>query len=135
MFLLNFLSTLRILAYVVQGKFRSCVRSVFWIQQKMTDEGIHSVCLSCLLHESQLPEDNEDYQNNLSPNSELDIARTRNMCVVNARSHCYIRSILVCLYANTITLKTAELLRAVMDINREIDRQVRSDGQNDGRKV
>jgi N-formylglutamate amidohydrolase len=54
---------------------------------------------------------------------------------VNARSHCYTRSILVRLYANTITLKSADLLRAVMDINRETDRQERSDGQTDGRKV
>ena len=57
------------------------------------------------------------------------------MCVVNARSNCYTRSILVRLCANTVTLKSADLLRAVMDINRETDRQVRSDGQTDGRKV
>jgi len=29
------------------------------------------------------------------------------ICMVNAKSHCYTRSILVCLYANTITLKSA----------------------------
>ena len=88
-----------------------------------------------------------DFITNLHYVEELRITRTisvrvpnwiyqeREICVVNARSHCYTRSISVCLYANTITLKSAELLRAVMDINRETDRQVRSDGQTDGRKV
>jgi hypothetical protein len=88
-----------------------------------------------------------DFMTNLNYLEDLRIIRTisvrvpnwiyqeHEICVVNARSHCYTRSILACLYANTITLKSAELLRAVMDINSETDRQVRSDGQTDGRKV
>jgi hypothetical protein len=55
--------------------------------------------------------------------------------VVNARWHSCTRSISVSLYANIITLKSAELLHAVMDINRETARQVSSDGQTEGRKV
>jgi hypothetical protein len=87
------------------------------------------ICLSWLHHESPLR-----IIRKISVRVPSWISREHDICVVNVRSHCY-RSILVCLYANTITLKSEKLLRAVMDINRETERQVRSDGQTDVRKV